>query len=248
MIVHSRTQRIGHSAGPHTTHARARPTPVRALQTTRHRAGDPGHLDDESTTGAQNVDTSAMRRPGHHRSTVPRTFSKIDFDSGDDPARTFDKISGTSTEEEAEEEETKNGGGSKKGNGANNKHSPVPPRNPSSKEGSTSSPPTTPKLSSKLTPASAPHVYQQSVPRLVVWWFKACEPRDAGESAARNAPTSSVTRYSMPHACARKGHYHRHIYIPRRTTANTEAITPAVTTTMSPGHAGATQRRRPASS
>ena len=66
------------------------------------------------------------------------------------------------------------------------------------------------KLPEKPAPASAPHVYQQSVPRLMVWWFKACEPRDAGESAARNSPTSSVTRYSMPHACARRGHYHRH--------------------------------------
>ena len=74
---------------------------------------------------------------------------------------------------------------------------------------------------------------------------KACEPRDAGESAARNSPTSSVTRYSMPHACARRGHYHRHIYILRRTTANTEAITPAVTTTMSPGQAGATKKTTP---
>ena len=49
----------------------------------------------------------------------------------------------------------------------------------------------------------------------------------------------------MPHACARRGHYHRHIYIPRRTTANTEAITPAVTTTMSPGQAGATKKTTP---
>ena len=79
--------------GPHTTHARVSPdpcsrvadhsTPSRRSWTSRRRIDDRGtergHLCNE-TTGAPPI-------------TVPRTFSKIDFDSGDDPARTFDKKS-----------------------------------------------------------------------------------------------------------------------------------------------------------
>ena len=88
-------------------------------------------------------------------------------------------------------------------------------------------------------PASAPHVYQQSVPRLMVWWFKACEPRDAGELAARNSPTPSVTRYSMPHACARRGHYHRHSTSSVGAGYSGEGSQPPETaTTMSPGKLG----------
>ena len=93
------------SAGPHTTHARApdpcsrvadHSTPCRRSWTSRRRIDDRGtergHLFNE-TTGAPSI-------------PVPRTFSKIDFDSGDDPARTFDKISASSTSTEEEEEET----------------------------------------------------------------------------------------------------------------------------------------------
>ena len=102
------------------------------------------------------------------------------------------------------------------------------------------------KLPEKLTPASAPHVYQQSVPRLVVWWFKACEPRDAGESAARNSPTFSVTRYRMPHACARRGHYHRHTTSPVDAGHSGDGSQPPETaTTMSSGKLGRHHRHPP---